>query len=252
MMGFLGLSAIGMTGCTIGSGAYSSLTDCDCIDDFMLGYRNRAMAEKAWHCRKPCIPNRQYTKEFKDGFIAGYMDIAAGGNGCTPAMAPSSFWGFQYQTASGHQAINAWFAGFPQGVKAAEQDGVGHWHSIGMSRYQRPAPLPAAYAPVAVPEDGEPEVSNPFYSDQEMIPTPDPETAEEWEDSGIEFQEIMPGNIDQMEIPASPDEADSVFDGLFPPVSVEDTDFSATSPDEVIAEGSLSDADDESLPFSFE
>jgi len=253
LTGCLGISAIGMTGCTLGSRACKGLTEWECIDDFMVGYRNRAMAEKAWHCRKANFCDSRYAGEFKDGFIKGYLEVASGGTGCTPLMAPSAYHGWQYQTADGHSAVNAWFQGFPQGVRAAEEDGVGNWQSIGMGNYRQPAPIPAAIAPAAASAFSDSEESNPFYSDEDPAPEPDPATSDELEEG---LNEIIPGRIEEIDVPGALDsgdaagDGDSVFDGLFPPVAVGDAQSSPA--DAVIAEGSVSDDQEDGLSFSFE
>ena len=246
IIGCLGFSALGMTGCTLGTGAAQTLSNCESLDDFMVGYRNRAMAEKAWHCRKHSLCDTRYIREYKDGFISGYMDVASGGAGCTPAMAPSQYWGWKYQTAGGHCAVNAWFQGFPQGARAAEEDGVGHWQGIRMNSHQSPAAYPAGLVPLAIPSDDEPAVSNPFYPEQDL--EPDLETLEE-EDPN--FRRINPSDLESIDVPASPEPDESVFDNLFPPVEVETVNDSALSAAEVVADGSISD-DDDSLQFSFE
>jgi hypothetical protein len=250
LSGCLGISSIGMTGCTLSSGACKGIAEQECVSDFMIGYRNRAMAEKAWILRKNSFCVTLYGREFKDGFIQGYMEVAGGGNGCTPAMAPSAYWGWQYQSANGQSAINAWFQGFPQGARAAEEDGVGHWQSIRMNGNRQPTPIPAAWSPAMVPESTDSEVTNPFYSEPELVPEPDPETLEGLEEG---LENVAPGAIEQIDVPALPEEADSVFEGLFPPVAVGDANDMPTTADAVVAEGSPSDAaDDNSLPFSFE
>lgn len=251
MITCLGISALGMTGCTLGSGATRALCDTECIDDFMIGYRNRAMAERAWHCRRHLICDKRYTREYKDGFIAGYLDIASGGNGCTPAVAPSKFLGWQYQTPGGRCAVNAWFQGFPLGVKAAEEDGVGHWQSMWVNGYQRSAALPAASAPTFFPED-QPAVANPFYSNEEVIPTPEPDQFDDVDPTDSDREDLPPGQIEPIEIPDIPDESDNVFNGLFPPVRFGESNMALSAPDAVVAEGSSSADDDDDLPFSFE
>ncbi len=255
IVGLLGFFAAGLTGCRLSSQVCRGINS-DCIDDFMIGYRNRAMAEKAWHCRTPCIPNRQYIKEFKDGFVAGYNDVANGGNGCTPAIAPSSFWGWQYQSASGQAAIDAWFQGYPYGVKAAEQDGVGHWQAIRLNHYQNPGSLSATgLAPSVDSGPTGPAVTNPFYPQQEFVPEPVPETLDEFQLQPGDADPIQldPGDFEQIDPPT---EADSVFDSLFPPVAVGDASGSASSADAVLAERAGISApegdEDNSLPFSFE
>ena len=246
IVGCLGISTIGMTGCSLTAGISKGLTDCDCIDDFMVGYRNRAMAEKAWHCRRDSLCVSQFAREFKDGFIQGYLEVASGGTGCTPAIAPSDYWGWKYQSAGGHSAINAWFQGFPQGVKAAEEDGVGHWQGIRMNHFRQPATHPAAVAPLAIPSNQQPSVTNPFYPEDELDAEPSEDT---------DWDAVDPSDIESIETPDSPELDESVFDSLFPPVAVDHAHEheTASSPAAVIADGSISnDGDNDSLPFSFE
>ncbi len=128
--GCLSLLLAGSTGCSMTSGLTRKLSKSDCIDSFMIQHRNRTMAQKAWLCEKDRFCNRRHAKDFKQGFIAGYLEVAEGGNGCVPAIAPSSYWGWRYQSADGQNAVNAWFEGYPMGVRAAEQDGVGNWTEI--------------------------------------------------------------------------------------------------------------------------
>ncbi|MEE2937409.1 MAG: hypothetical protein VYA84_15585 [Planctomycetota bacterium] len=118
------------TGCTLTRGTVHALRNSDCVEEFMIGYRNRAMAEKAWHCRKHRFGNQPHGHEYKEGFIDGYIEIATGGLGCCPKIAPSRYWGWKYQSATGRQAVNAWFEGYPMGVQAAEQEGIGNWGRI--------------------------------------------------------------------------------------------------------------------------
>jgi hypothetical protein len=125
------------------AGLGRSLSQPECIDDFMIAYRNKAMAEKAWHCRKDRFRDQCFENEFKDGFLAGYSAVAEGGAACTPAVAPSQYWGWRYQSASGQGAVNAWFQGFPEGARAAEEDGIGNWRHVGFSGPQGPAGVPA-------------------------------------------------------------------------------------------------------------
>lgn len=181
--GCLGLMVCGSSGCTTTSGVVRSFGNSHCIDDFMIGFRNSALAEKAWHCQKERFGNQPYAKEFKDGFVQGYIEVAQGGNGCTPAIAPSQYWGWKYQSTHGHAAVSAWFAGYPMGARAAEQDGVGHW---GQLRTAGPA-APAVIDQVPV--------ANPFDSEPEMIPLPkhfdSPEAADTADEMDSAFNQAL-------------------------------------------------------------
>jgi hypothetical protein len=133
------------TGCMFISGAQRALSRHDALDEFMVDYRNRAWAARAWLCRKNRYANHCYLSDLEAGFRQGYEDVAAGGSGCLPAVCPQSYWGWQYQSADGQARMNAWFEGYPLGVQAAEQDGVGHWGNVAAAfPSQPPAPVPAA------------------------------------------------------------------------------------------------------------
>ncbi|MFK8112957.1 MAG: hypothetical protein AB8B91_12180 [Rubripirellula sp.] len=153
----LGLAASGLTGCTMLGGLGSKVRTSECVDEFMIGHRNKVMATRAWLKVKHCYKKHCYPKDLEAGFMAGYMEVATGGSGCTPTVVAPQYWGWKHQSGNGQAAINAWFEGFPLGVKAAEQDGVGHYNMIrlntvptiqaGMNGSLAPTPV----APVAPP-----------------------------------------------------------------------------------------------------
>ncbi len=137
-LGCIALALSTSGGCTIGTNAGKALMRHGCLDDFMVNYRNQALAAKAWHCRKEQYCHRGHLDEFQAGFYAGYQNIACGGTGCCPTIAPKEYWGWKYQSSDGQAGVNAWFEGFPAGVQAAETEGIGYWSEI------RPAGLPVA------------------------------------------------------------------------------------------------------------
>lgn len=145
------------TGCMLLNGVQRGLSRHDSLDEFMVNYRNRAWAARAWLCRKNRYANHCYPADLEAGFRQGYEDTAAGGSGCLPAVCPQSYWGWQYQSADGQSRMNAWFEGYPLGVQAAEQDGVGHWGNVGTAFPNQPvaqAPLPVAATATAAAAAG--------------------------------------------------------------------------------------------------
>lgn len=125
---------VSSTGCTAWTGAQHSWQYNRYWNDGMMSYRQKCMATKAWHSRKHCYANQKYLKDFSRGFKAGYMDVAAGRDGCTPAFPPREYWGWKYQSSEGQARVAAWFSGYPQGAMAAEKEGVGNWTQIQTSR----------------------------------------------------------------------------------------------------------------------
>lgn len=173
------------TGCSILSGIGKQFSKHEALDDFMVSYRNEAWAAKAWHCRKHRFCNKKYLSDVEAGFRAGYETVAAGGDGCTPSLCPQSYWGWQYQNAEGQARMNAWFEGFPLGVQAAEQDGIGHWSQVRTSMAVPPPVAPAAAAAaIAAPSvTGEGPAEGALSDRSEVVPVPlaDPATSEAME-----------------------------------------------------------------------
>jgi hypothetical protein len=263
-IGCLGIAVVGSTGCTMTSGVCQAFQTSECLDDFMLGYRNRTLAEKAWHRHKKRFCDERFMREFKDGFISGYVDVASGGNGCIPAVAPRQYWGWRYQSGNGQQAINAWFKGYPLGVQAAEQDGVGHWQQI-----QTMGVVSQQFAPATSGDEAG--LANPFYPEQEYIPVPD--AVEDFDAAGLldgasleppvmnfgqTFQQLPNEIVDdgselvlQPHIARRPDAvetkiSDTIDESATPtPVVIDDIFGSSSAP-------IFSESNSDQLPFSFE
>lgn len=102
-------------------------------NDAVVNLRNRSFSLKAWHRRKHHFCRERHLADFCAGFRAGYEDVANGGGECTPAFPPQQYWSWQFQSAEGQARTAAWFAGYPHGARAAEEDGVGSWNQIAMS-----------------------------------------------------------------------------------------------------------------------
>lgn len=79
---------------------------------------------------------------FGEGFRDGYMSVANGGNGCVPALPPRNYWSWRYQSLEGQAKVAAWYAGFPYGAAAAEEDGAANYQMIQVSNL-----IEAQYSP---------------------------------------------------------------------------------------------------------
>lgn len=102
-------------------------------NDAASKFRNRSMSSRSWHRHKNVYCNETCLNDFCSGYRQGYEDVARGSNGCTPNFPPREYWGWQHQSAEGQKKVSAWFAGYPHGARAAEEEGVGHWSQIQMS-----------------------------------------------------------------------------------------------------------------------
>ncbi len=127
------LAAVGLTGCSIGQSIGNYLAYNDTQNDFVMGWRNRVWARQAWHEQKHQFAGHQQFRAFGEGFRAGYVNVASGGNGCPPAVPPRKYWSWKYQTPEGQCKVAAWFEGFTYGAQAAESDGAGNFQQIQVS-----------------------------------------------------------------------------------------------------------------------
>jgi hypothetical protein len=129
------------------------------VQDVFIPMRKRFWAHRAWNLEKPKLEaegkTRPWLDDYGTGFRAGYYDIAMGGSGTIPLLPPTKYWGAKYHNPTGREEVEAWFAGYDDGVVAGQQDAVGQWMPIQTSggeeaaiaakkarRRQRAEPIP--------------------------------------------------------------------------------------------------------------
>lgn len=144
------------SGCTAWRGL--TIWQNETFEEVAVNWRNHVWARQAWQESQGQFSEHPNCDTFGEGFLAGYCAVCDGGDGCCPPVAPEEYWGWQYQTPEGQSKVAAWFAGYPYGVRAAEQDGVGH-----MNQVQTSSAVDAQYsqqhpqaAPVAAPSGQQP------------------------------------------------------------------------------------------------
>ena len=114
-----------------------------CFERCFAEMRAKHRAAAAWDC----CPNRCASEHVRAGFIDGYVNVALGGDGCTPAVAPSKYWGgWHYSGIAGQQAGAQWLQGFPLGALAAEGDGAAYQvAALAMEPQNNRNAVPSAY-----------------------------------------------------------------------------------------------------------
>lgn len=120
-------------GCSVVHNGYSAVSKNGSWNDTVMVLRNRSHSAKSWHRRKQNFCNEKHTSDYRNGFRAGYEAMCSGSDGCTPPYPPSEYWSWEYQSGEGQARTSAWFAGYPQGVRAAEEEGTANWHQIQLS-----------------------------------------------------------------------------------------------------------------------
>jgi hypothetical protein len=136
------LLAVSQIGCAPFRGLRETIAYNDAVNDFVMGWRNSTWARQAWHERKWMYIDQPQFVTFGQGFRDGYAAVAAGSDGCVPALPPRHYWSWKFQTGEGQAKVAAWFAGYPHGVQAAQEDGAGHFQQIQVSHI-----IEAEYSP---------------------------------------------------------------------------------------------------------
>ncbi len=117
-------------------------------------HRNTRLAREAF---AQACPGRAASPDYASGFKTGYADyLRAGGTGLPPPLPPRHYWGYRYQTAEGHQAIDQWYAGFRDGAGAAQASGYRQFMVVPTQTVlvpPLPPPLPGVANLLGVPAE---------------------------------------------------------------------------------------------------
>ena len=132
LLGTLLLSLL--AGCQATEGIRNQLAYSDACNDLIVGWRNRVWASQALHEHQGLTADQRFPDDFEEGFRDGYAAAGQGGDGCPPPVPPRKYWSWKYQTPEGQGKVSAWYAGFPHGARAAEQDGATNWNQIQVSQ----------------------------------------------------------------------------------------------------------------------
>jgi hypothetical protein len=140
--GLVVLAASSSTGCVSFDALSAYIAYNDTTNDYVMGWRNTVWARQAWHARKYQFVDEPQFHAFGQGFRDGYVSVASGGNGCPPPLPPRKYWNWRYQSGEGQAQVAAWFAGFPHGARAADEEGAGLYQQIQVSH-----PIEVQYSP---------------------------------------------------------------------------------------------------------
>lgn len=153
--------------------ALLAASGCAELQEDKIDNRNKWLARRAWESLEVCYQDFDYTDDFGRGFRKGYFDVANGGTGCPPIIPPQRYWSVKYASPRGHQRTHAWFEGYRYGAVVAEQDGVGIWITLPVSR-----PAPVSDVPFRPSEGPTPGVAEEGL-EAELEPTPGSQPTDE-------------------------------------------------------------------------
>ncbi len=96
-----------------------SLPGCTAISDCKYEVSQKIRTGQAWHefdgCNDEC-----FTGDYKIGWKAGYYDVATGGDGQPPLIAPKKYWKPPVFIEHDPSRRNEWYAGFQDGASCAK------------------------------------------------------------------------------------------------------------------------------------
>ena len=122
-----------LSGCQATEGIRNQLAYSDACNDLIVGWRNRVWSSQAWHENQELAADQRFPGDFEAGFLDGYAAAGQGSDGCPPPIPPRKYWSWKYQTPEGQGKVAAWYAGWPHGARAAEEDGTTTWSQIQVS-----------------------------------------------------------------------------------------------------------------------
>lgn len=97
------------------------LAGCASLTDFHYEQTQRARARAAWHEHGVATTPATYASDYRAGWKDGFYDVATGGKGCPPVVAPCHYWQPAQILVDCDQARHAYYSGFQDGVAAALQ-----------------------------------------------------------------------------------------------------------------------------------
>lgn len=97
----------------------TSALGCASLTDFHYEQTQRSRARAAWRDHGGHCKNSAYQHDYEAGWKDGFYDVATGGKGCPPVVAPCAYWKPSQILEDRDQARNAYYNGFQDGVACA-------------------------------------------------------------------------------------------------------------------------------------
>lgn len=105
-------------------------TGCASLTDFHYEQTQRARARTAWRDHGVDSRPAAYARDYERGWKDGFYDVATGGKGCPPPVAPCHYWKPEQVLIDGDQPRLAYYSGFQDGAAVASQFPPTHYLRI--------------------------------------------------------------------------------------------------------------------------
>ena len=158
---------------------FLSLSGCTALSDCKYEVGQKIRTSQAWHefdgCHDQC-----FTCDYSSGWKAGYYDVATGGEGCPPVIAPKKYWKPPVFVEYDPSLRDDWYCGFQDGAACAKCQPDHHY----LQTYLPPrtcCPVQPACCPEVIDEPSDYIQGDPAYGDPETdspMPTEGPATEE--------------------------------------------------------------------------
>lgn len=97
---------------------FLSLSGCTALSDYKYEVDQKIRTHHAWGEFDGCH-NQCFTCDYSSGWKAGYYDVATGGKGCPPVVAPQKYWKPPVFTQYDPSRRDDWYRGFQDGAAYA-------------------------------------------------------------------------------------------------------------------------------------
>lgn len=95
------------------------LSGCTALSDCKYEVGQKIRTRQAWH-DFDCCHNQCFTCDYSSGWKAGYYDVATGGEGCPPVIAPKKYWKPPVFVEYDPSRRDHWYCGFQDGAAYAK------------------------------------------------------------------------------------------------------------------------------------
>jgi hypothetical protein len=179
-----------------------TFSGCAGISDCKYDLGQKIRTNQAWHAYDGCH-DECFSCDYRQGWKAGYLDVATGGEGCPPLIAPKRYWKPPVFTHHDPSARDEWYCGYQDGAACAKTQPDFHYlklwtpacppvHAAG---YSVSAPSLPDYAPVTSAPDATDEAT----SAGSVVTPPDAETTSDNDSAdaaktGDEAAPVPPGD----------------------------------------------------------
>ena len=110
-----------LTGWILAALTLVPLAGCASLTDFHYEQTQRCRARGAWYEHGAATMPTAYGHDYRAGWKDGFYDVATGGKGCPPVVAPCRYWHPAQTIDHCDGARHAYYSGFQDGVAAALQ-----------------------------------------------------------------------------------------------------------------------------------